>query len=242
MRNKAVDRRVFLKYAAGAISFPYIVSSSALGASEKITVGCVGVGPQGRGVMGNFLRQKDARVVAVCDVKDHVLKAAQQRVNEYYKGTGCTAYKDFRELMARDDIDGQIRKGRLSGKADGLESRPGPGASRCRAPSRQSFPVRHAAALRAQFPLCLRAGAERSARQAAHYQRMVSRQQPGRRSHAGARAGMARLRYVAGAGTVHTSCGGSFPTMRLVSSLAGAFILWTSPSGAAAKKSPVPWR
>ena len=115
MRNKAIDRRRFLKRAAGtaagAISFPYIVSSSALGAaggvaaSERITVGCVGVGPQGSGVMGNFLRQKDARVVAICDVKSHVLKAGQDRVNKHYKGTGCDAYKDFREVMARDDID-----------------------------------------------------------------------------------------------------------------------------------------
>ena len=84
MRNKAIDRRRFLKHAAGTVagvmSFPYVISSSALGASEKITVGCVGVGPQGSGVMGNFLRQKDARVIAVCDVKDPVLKAAQQRV------------------------------------------------------------------------------------------------------------------------------------------------------------------
>jgi len=115
MRNKAINRRRFLKRAAGtaagAISFPYIVSSSALGAaggiaaSERITVGCVGVGPQGTGVMGNFLRQKNARVVAVCDVKDPVLKAAQELVNGHYKGTGCAAYKDFREVMARDDID-----------------------------------------------------------------------------------------------------------------------------------------
>jgi predicted dehydrogenase len=115
MRNKAIDRRRFLKRAAGAaagaISFPYIVSSSALGAgggvpaSERITVGCVGVGPQGTGVMGNFLRQKDARVVAVCDVKAPVLKAAQELVNGHYQDAGCTTYKDFRELMARDDID-----------------------------------------------------------------------------------------------------------------------------------------
>src|SRR4030042_1908518 len=115
MRNKAIDRRQFLKRAAGtaagAMSFPYVISSSALGAaggipaSERITVGCVGVGPQGTGVMGNFLRQKDAQVVAVCDVKTNVLKAAQELVNGHYKGTGCSAYKDFRELMARDDID-----------------------------------------------------------------------------------------------------------------------------------------
>src|SRR4030042_5314223 len=115
MRNKAIDRRRFLKRAAGtaagAMSFPYIVSSSALGgagnvaASERITVGCVGVGPQGTGVMGNFLRQKNAQVVAACDVKTNLLKAAQELVNGHYKGTGCSAYKNFSAVRAREDID-----------------------------------------------------------------------------------------------------------------------------------------
>jgi predicted dehydrogenase len=115
MNERTTNRRNFLRQAAGvaagAVGFPYVVSSSALGnaggvaAGERITVGCVGVGPQGSGVMGNFLRQKDARVVAVCDVKSHVLKAAQERVNKRYQSTDCKAYKDFREVMARDDID-----------------------------------------------------------------------------------------------------------------------------------------
>jgi len=110
-----ISRRKFLKHAAGAaagaVSFPYVVSSSALGgagnvaASNRITVGCIGVGPQGTGVMRNFLAQKDARVVAVCDVKNHVLQAAQELVNKHYQGTGCAAYNDFRKLIARDDID-----------------------------------------------------------------------------------------------------------------------------------------
>ena len=114
-KKKEITRRRFLKKATGAatgaISLPYIVSSSALGkagsvaASNRITVGCVGVGPQGNGVMGNFLAQKDAHVVAVCDVKSHVLEAAQSRVNKHYQSDGCAAYNDFRKLMARDDID-----------------------------------------------------------------------------------------------------------------------------------------
>ncbi len=84
--SKQISRRSFLKKttgaAVGAISFPYIVSSSALGragnvaASNRITVGCIGVGTQGTGVMRNFLAQKDAHVVAVCDVKSNVLRAA----------------------------------------------------------------------------------------------------------------------------------------------------------------------
>jgi len=106
-----ITRRKFLKCAAGTVSFPYIVSSSALGrddnvaASNRITVGCIGVGPQGTAVMSNFLAQKDAQVVAVCDVKSNVLQAAQELVNKHYQGTGCEAYNDFRKLLGRDDID-----------------------------------------------------------------------------------------------------------------------------------------
>ncbi|MHC4508928.1 MAG: Gfo/Idh/MocA family protein, partial [Planctomycetota bacterium] len=111
MSKREIDRRQFFRCAAGAMSFPYLVSSSALGAagrvaaSDRITVGCVGVGPQGTGVMRNFLSQKDAQVVAVCDVKTHVLKAAQDRVNKHYESDGCAAYKEFEKVMARDDID-----------------------------------------------------------------------------------------------------------------------------------------
>ena len=114
IRN-GVSRRSFLKKVAGAgigaLTFPYIIRSSALGQagvpapSERITVGCIGVGPQGTGVMGNFLAQKDARVVAVCDLKKPAREAAQNIVNKNYNGTGCTAYNDFRELVARSDID-----------------------------------------------------------------------------------------------------------------------------------------
>jgi predicted dehydrogenase len=115
MRAREVNRRQFLRRATGAavgaISYPYVVSSSALGkagsvaASNRISVGCVGVGPQGTAVMRNFLVEKDARVVAVCDVKSNVRQAAQNLVNEHYQSDGCAAYNDFRELIGRDDID-----------------------------------------------------------------------------------------------------------------------------------------
>jgi predicted dehydrogenase len=113
--HRDITRRGFMKktvgMAAGAVGFPYIIRSSALGkagevaASKRITVGCIGVGPQGSAVMGNFLAQKDVRVVAVSDVKSNVREAAQNSVNKYYQDTGCTAYNDFRELIGRDDID-----------------------------------------------------------------------------------------------------------------------------------------
>lgn len=111
MEKRITNRRRFLRQAAGAIagalSFPYVVSSSALGAggsvapSERITVGAVGVGPQGTGVMRNFLRQSDCQVVAVCDVKSNVLKARQDLVNKHYNNTGCKAYKNFEDVMSQ---------------------------------------------------------------------------------------------------------------------------------------------
>ncbi|MHC4632578.1 MAG: Gfo/Idh/MocA family protein [Planctomycetota bacterium] len=115
MKAIEINRRQFLRRttgaAVGAASFPYVVSSSALGkagsvaASNRITVGCVGVGPRGTAVMRNFLAEKDAHVMAVCDVKSQVRQAAQNLVNEHYQSDGCAAYDDFRKLIGRDDID-----------------------------------------------------------------------------------------------------------------------------------------
>jgi predicted dehydrogenase len=55
--------------------------------------------------MDCFLGSKQARVVAVCDVNALRRDDAQRRVDSHYGGKGCAAYGDFRELIARDDID-----------------------------------------------------------------------------------------------------------------------------------------
>jgi predicted dehydrogenase len=115
MGSKKIGRRTFLKgitgAAAGVIGFPHVVSSSALGKagsvapSNRVVVGCIGVGSQGSSVMQNFLNQEAAQVVAVCDVKSNRREAARNRVDTHYNNTGCKEYHDFRELLARDDID-----------------------------------------------------------------------------------------------------------------------------------------
>lgn len=114
-RRSALSRRGFLKRtvvgALGAAAFPYIAPDSALGLSgtvaphNRVTVGCIGMGPQGCGVMGNFLRNPEAQVVAVCDVDSRRRVAAVEKVNGAYQDSGCSGYNDFRELLARDDID-----------------------------------------------------------------------------------------------------------------------------------------
>ncbi len=108
MTKRGVSRRRFLGTAAGAVAFPYIVPSSVFGAgapSGKITMGCIGVGSQGSGNMNGFLNKGDARVLAVCDVDKGHRDGAKKRVDEKYGNSDCAAYHDFRELIARDDID-----------------------------------------------------------------------------------------------------------------------------------------
>ena len=108
-------RRQFLKQmatAAGAVSFPQIVPSSALGRdgatapSDKITLACIGLGIQGTDNMRKFRRHKeDLQVVAVCDVHETRRLKAQREVDEFYENKSCAEYRDFRELMIRKDID-----------------------------------------------------------------------------------------------------------------------------------------
>ncbi len=108
MTKRRVSRRQFLGTAAGAVAFPYIVPSSVFGAgapSGRITMGCIGVGSQGSGNMNGFLNKGDARVLAVCDVDKGHREGAKRRVDEKYGNSDCAAYHDFRELIARDDID-----------------------------------------------------------------------------------------------------------------------------------------
>src|SRR5262245_44676102 len=68
-----VSRRSFLKStaAATALAAPYFVPASVFGAadpSNRIHVGCIGVGNQGFPNMQRFLKQEGCQVVAVCDV------------------------------------------------------------------------------------------------------------------------------------------------------------------------------
>ena len=107
-QSTSISRRTFLRAAAGAAAFPYVVPSSVLGASApsgKITMGCIGVGSQGSGNMNGFLNKSDARVLAVCDVDKRHRDEAKRRVDEKYGNNDCATYHDFRALIARDDID-----------------------------------------------------------------------------------------------------------------------------------------
>src|SRR5579872_6924271 len=107
-------RREFLKTAgaaSAAVAVPYIFTSAARAnadrpaASDRIVVGGIGIGNMGRGDQGAFLGRKDVQYVALCDVREEVRESSQSNVNKRYGNSDCQAYNDFRELLARPDID-----------------------------------------------------------------------------------------------------------------------------------------
>jgi predicted dehydrogenase len=110
------SRRAFLKsglagiLAAGAA--PQIVGSRVLGAqapSKKVTLGFIGVGTHGYGVnLLSFLQQEDCEVVAVCDVFGSRRAKARAAVEKESGVKGCVAIADFRQLLARPDIDAVV--------------------------------------------------------------------------------------------------------------------------------------
>lgn len=102
------DRRSVLKMLAATSAAPLILPNRLFGAnapSKKITVGCIGIGWQGGGNLSSLLNLDDCQVVAVCDVDEKHLQAAVNQVNQKYGNQDCKAYKDYRELIARRDID-----------------------------------------------------------------------------------------------------------------------------------------
>jgi len=110
--DSGISRRRFLAAAGMAVAAPTIIPASALGredekpaASERITLGVVGWGMQGPSNTDAFLREKNCQVVAACDLDKNHLDAALNKVNDHYGNKDCRGYHDFREMMARKDID-----------------------------------------------------------------------------------------------------------------------------------------
>jgi predicted dehydrogenase len=113
--DKQVSRRDFIRVASAVgIITPSFIPSHVWGAktppSDRLTMGFIGVGKQNRYLLKKFLG-KDTQVVAVCDVDTTRREAARQMVEDAYAQNkvagykGCAMYGDFRELLARKDID-----------------------------------------------------------------------------------------------------------------------------------------
>jgi predicted dehydrogenase len=110
-----LTRRRFLQSSALLTAAPLIlpgrVWSQTTAPSKRLTVGCIGMGKQMNGHVRNMLQRDDVQVVAVCDVDTTRREHAKKQVDEAYSKksgttvTDCATYNDFRELLARKDID-----------------------------------------------------------------------------------------------------------------------------------------
>lgn len=108
MNSRKLTRRKVLRTAAGsAIGLPYMITSAALGnaetapASERVAIGHIGVGNRGKELLKGFLTCKNCQSVAVADAYSDRREAAAQMM-------GGKAHADFRELLARKDIDAVV--------------------------------------------------------------------------------------------------------------------------------------
>ena len=114
VKNSTMTRRRFLAATAKAsavLAAPVFVPGPALGkdggvaASERITVGGIGINSRGIYVLRSLLSQPDAQFLATCDVRADRRHGIKDIVDQKYGNKDCAMYRDFRELLARTDID-----------------------------------------------------------------------------------------------------------------------------------------
>lgn len=111
---KQTSRRQFLgavSAGSAAALAPMIIPASALGRdghvapSERIVVGGIGIGRRGGYDLSCFLPQKDVQFVAVADIKEKRRGEVKKIIDTHYGNEKCETYRDFREVLDRDDID-----------------------------------------------------------------------------------------------------------------------------------------
>jgi len=103
-----VSRRRILK---AILATPLVVPGRAMGRdgavapSERIVLGGIGLGPRGQYDLSVMLPEKDVQFVAVADVQRSRREQVKQMVDAHYRNRDCATCIDFRELLARRDID-----------------------------------------------------------------------------------------------------------------------------------------
>ncbi|MCK9638327.1 MAG: Gfo/Idh/MocA family oxidoreductase [Prolixibacteraceae bacterium] len=110
------NRRSFLKNSAvasvGALVLPQIIPSTAMGMggklapSNRLVMGAIGTGSQGKSNMRDFLElNKEVQFVAVCDVDTNNLQKAKALADGAYVNNDCRTYGDYREFLEKEKLD-----------------------------------------------------------------------------------------------------------------------------------------
>ena len=117
MHRTNLSRRHFVQ--AAALAGPFALASllraeRRASPNDRVQLAFIGVGTMGRGHVDKFLRQPEVQVVAVCDVVAERREHSRKKVEDHYatqkKGNfqGCAVTGDFREVLARKDVDAVV--------------------------------------------------------------------------------------------------------------------------------------
>jgi predicted dehydrogenase len=92
-----------------------------IGANDRVRIACIGVGNRGVQDLHAFLAQKDAEIVALCDVYEPYLNGQFDKIHPHFKeltyrvpaklpdfGGPVERHKDFRRILDRKDVDAVI--------------------------------------------------------------------------------------------------------------------------------------
>ncbi|MCI0662372.1 MAG: Gfo/Idh/MocA family oxidoreductase [Acidobacteria bacterium] len=102
--NNNIERRNFIKQSLATGMMAAASRSRVLGANDRIRVGAIGIGRQGRGLTSGFKKNQDVEIVALCDVYEPQIA---QTISEA-RLEGVQTYKDFRQVLERKDVDAVI--------------------------------------------------------------------------------------------------------------------------------------
>lgn len=111
------NRRDFLRTAATtatAASVATFLPAHVLGGkgrvapSDKIALGVIGIGPRCTYDLKAMLPFPDVQCVAIAEVQASRREKGKALVDEHYGNKACVVYRDFRELLARNDVDAML--------------------------------------------------------------------------------------------------------------------------------------
>jgi len=110
MRSPRLNRRGFLS-TLGAVAAPLILPGSTLGLngavapSNRIVFGGIGMGNRAMHILPNFLAFREVHFAAVSDARADRRRISKAHIDQHYGNRDCVDLPDFRDLLARKDID-----------------------------------------------------------------------------------------------------------------------------------------
>ncbi|MDH3648684.1 MAG: Gfo/Idh/MocA family oxidoreductase [Saprospiraceae bacterium] len=117
-KGSSIHRRRFIKQTAALATGFWIIPSAVLGGthgtapSDRITLGFIGTGKQGRGLAGRFAQLEDVQIVSACDIDEQKLDAFLNKIAEHYSDSDskstCRAVKHYEDLLSDPSVDAVI--------------------------------------------------------------------------------------------------------------------------------------